>query len=420
MRRKYKRGFAAMVLAAAMLCVFSGCKDDVTELPEGTTLTPGAGDLQGGEQAQGDDINKPVGTFTTYTEAAMLQKLVEARELPAVEKRLPKSENVVIADRGTPGVYGEDVQFATENADTLTGALVSEGLFCYAEDGTIAPNIAKSYTVNSDFTKYTINLREGMRWSDGVLFTADDCIFFYEEMCLPETFGEALWECFTVKNGSKTERAVFKKLDAYSFEVIFPASKPEFLGQLLERGGICFAPEHYHVNLLPEYMGEDAAKAKATDMGYASVAEMLRETVVKAWNTKGVPTLNPYVLSEEEGADDVKGNYYEFVRNPYYWKVDATGKQLPYMDRLGFTRISDESQKMLLTTEGFLTVGLLTAEQVAEAQTGAERGAYKVITWTDTSAYAVKNALKNFPESCPYEEKVRGVGAAHAECWYME
>ena len=126
------------------------------------------------------------------------------------------------------------------------------------------------------------------------------------------------------------------------------------------------------------------------------------------------------MLSTEEGADNVKGNYYEFVRNPYYWKVDAAGKQLPYMDRLGFTRISDESQKMLLTTEGFLSISLLNAEQVPEALSGAARGEYRVITWTDASSYAVKNSLKNFPEQCPYEEKVRGVGAAHAEYWYME
>jgi len=108
------------------------------------------------------------------------------------------------------------------------------------------------------------------------------------------------------------------------------------------------------------------------------------------------------------------------VRNPYYWKVDEEGKQLPYMERLGFTRISDESQKMLLTTEGFLTVSELTKEQVAEAKTGAERGKYRVLTWTEETSYAVKDELKNFPETCPYEERVRGLGAAHAETWYIE
>ena len=416
MRLINRKGITAVLMTTMLLCAVAGCKEDKKEGGE-VTATP---EVNVGTD-EGEIPEKPVGSYEAYTEADMLQVLVKARALPAVEKRLPVRGDVVTESGYAPGEYGESVQFAAENADEITGALVSEGLFRYAEDGTIVPNIAKSYTVNSDFTKYTIVLREGMRWSDGVLFTADDCVFFYEKLALKETFGEPLWECFTVKNESgKKERAVFKKLDAYSFEVLFPSSKPDFLAQLTEQGGVCFAPEHYHVNLLPEYMGEDAASAKAKDMGFANVSEMLRETVLNAWNTVGVPTLNPFCLSAEEGKNDVSGDYYEFVRNPYYWKVDVNGRQLPYMDCLGFTRISGEDQKMLLTTEGFLSVSELTAEQVPEAIAGAERGEYRVIKWTDTTSYAVKNVLKNFPETCPREESVRGIGAAHAEYWYTE
>ena len=174
MRRLYRTGILVVTLFA--LCVCSGCKEG-GEVPEGTTPTSGASDVQTGENRP-EGTETPVSGFDTYSEALMLQQAVEARVLPAVERRLPKEADVVIVDKTLTGAYGADVQFATENADTLTGALVSEGLFCYAEDGTIAPNIAKSYTVNSDFTKYTIYLREGLRWSDGVLFTSDDCVFF--------------------------------------------------------------------------------------------------------------------------------------------------------------------------------------------------------------------------------------------------
>ena len=417
MRRNGKKCIVVFTVAM-MICSFSGCRNKEGEtVPENITSVPGKEDFLG----VGNSPDKTNGAYEVYTEASELKTLVDTRQLPAIEKRIPGKEEVFTEEVSAVGWYGDDVQFAAEHANDMTGALISEGLFRYASDGTIAPNIAKEYTVNSDFTKYTIYLRKGMRWSDGELFTADDCIFFYQMMCLPETFGEPLWKCFTVTDASgKQGKAVFQKVDAYSFEVIFPTSKPEFLQQLLEQGGLCFAPEHYHVNLMPEYLGTDAAKAKAADMGYKDIAEMLRETVVNAWNTPGVPTLNAFCLSEEEGENDVKGNYYEFVRNPYYWKVDSEGKQLPYMNRLGFTRISGESQKMLLTTEGFLSVSPLTAEQVPEAQNSAERGDYRVITWTEQSSYAVKNNVKNFPEACPYEENVRGIGAAHAECWYTE
>jgi len=418
MRNRGKKMLWMAGLFAVMLCGVSACKKDgKQENPESGKLSPGHVE----ESENQKNPEQDTGTQDGYKEAPTLHALAESGRLPEVQNRLPAEAFIYRADVGLTGVYGEDVQFAVENADKITGQLISEGLFAYSDNGTIVPNVAKAYTVNQDFTQYTIELRQGMRWSDGVPFTADDCVFFYEKMCLTEVFGEPLWDCFKVEDGQgKVQKATFRKVDTYCFEVTFPEANPDFLSGLLQQGGICFAPEHYYVNLLPEYMGADAAKAKATDMGYASVEEMLRETVTKAWNVQGVPTLNPYTISEEEGKDDVTGNYYEFVRNPYYWKVDGAGQQLPYLERLGFTRISGESQKMLLTTEGFLSVAELTGAQIAEAKEGAERGEYRVITWAGTLAYAVKNNLKNFPEKCPYEEAVRGIGAAHPEYWYLE
>ncbi len=410
MKRKNRIG-AAAVCACAVLVAFAGCKKpeeggDVTPPPgKETTLVP------------------EVMTGNAEREAKMLQDMVNAGEIPNLEKRIPDAENVYVEALPSieVGVYGEGASFATVNADSITGQLVSEGLFRYDAEGNVVPNIAKAYEVNADFTSYTIYLREGLRWSDGVPFTADDCVFFYEQMCVPQVFGEALWKCFiATTEAGYGARASFTKLDNYTFSVTFPASKPEFLTELIEQGGICFAPEHYYVNLLPKYMGEDAALAKAQDMGYADTEEMLRETVTKPWNFAGIPTLNPYCISAEDGKNDVTGNYYEFVRNPYYWKVDAEWKQLPYLDKLQFTRISGEEQKLLLTTEGYLTVSALTLEQVAEAQASEARGEYHLVVWDSVTYWAVNNKLRNFPESGSKEAGVRGLGAAHVEQWYFE
>ncbi|MBQ9766857.1 MAG: hypothetical protein IJW37_01960 [Lachnospiraceae bacterium] len=402
----------ALLLGAALLFA-AGCKESETEV----TPSPGANATP---QITGEGTTvAPVGN--AEKEAKMLQDMVNARTLPALEARIPNVENVMVEMLASVGTYGESAQFAAVNADTVTGELVSEGLFRYDANGTIAPNIAKSYEVNSNFTEYTIYLREGMRWSDGVPFTSDDCVFFYDHMCVPQVFGEALWSCFIADTSAGYgAKATVTKLDNYSFRVKFMESKPEFLAELIEQGGILFAPEHYFVNLLPEYMGEDAALAKAKDMGYESAEAMLKATVLRAWNVVGIPTLNPYCISEEEGKDDVTGDYYEFVRNPYYWKVDADGKQLPYLDKLEFTRVSGIDQGLLLTTEGYLTVNGLSAEQVAEAQAAEERGDYHLVVWDNFTYWAVNNRLKNFPETSPQEKTVRGLGAAHAEGWYFE
>ena len=50
-----------------------------------------------------------------------------------------------------------------------------------------------------------------------------------------------------------------------------------------------------------------------------------------------VPTLNPWVMTTPFG----DGTQYVAERNPYYWKVDPEGNQLPYIDQVTFQLVQD-------------------------------------------------------------------------------
>lgn len=322
-------------------------------------------------------------------------------------------------------VYGGTAYFAAVTADEITKELFLEGLFTRDEKRAIAPAVAASYEVNADATVYTISLREGMRWSDGVPFTADDCLFYYNYLCVPKATGNEIPACFL---GSDGKRATFEKVSQSVFRVKFTARKANFIEEMTDNGILCFAPEHYYVNLLPEFMGEDAAKAKAADMGYSDVKELLSGVLAAPWNTKAVPTLCPFVLSTAEGENDVKGASYVFVRNPYYWKKDASGNALPYLDRLEFTRISGDAQGMLLTQEGYLSLYRLQSRtQCEEANQLASHGKYHVIDWGGGWYFAVADNLHGFPQVRP--PQVQDVsqnspagrlwGSAQVESWYI-
>ena len=227
-----QRNMTKGLLVIAFLFLAAGCKEkeggnEVTP-PVGASVVP---------QPTGTDIEgengRPPAADDGRKEAKMLQDLVAAKKLPPLENRIPAADDVMTEPLGTVGVYGESAQLAAADAGVMAGELVSEGLFCYAADGSIVPNIAKGYTVNADFTRYTISLREGMRWSDGVPFTSDDCVFFYEHMCVPKTFGESLWKCFlSYDAGGNASPAVFTKIDNTSFQVTFSSPKPDFLEEL--------------------------------------------------------------------------------------------------------------------------------------------------------------------------------------------
>ena len=78
---------------------------------------------------------------------------------------------------------GLNAQTATGDKDNLGASLVSEALMLRLPDSTLIPNLVKEVpTVENgllvaDFTSVTYNLLEGVLWSDGQPFTANDVVF---------------------------------------------------------------------------------------------------------------------------------------------------------------------------------------------------------------------------------------------------
>ena len=184
-----------------------------------------------------------------------------------------------------------------------------------------------------------------------------------------------------------------------------------FPEELAINGKWCFAPAHYMKTILPEFIGQDAAEKKAKEMGFSDAKKMGKETGYYFWNVSGIPTLNPYVLSTEPGKNDTNGTYWEFVRNPYYWKVDQEGKQLPYVDSIQWTKISDDSQSLIKILAGevdFATAGWADIETLSA---NANKVGYKIYQWatsgwSDTASQVELNqTAPNLSERKLFQEK---------------
>ena len=120
---------------------------------------------------------------TSFTEAPYITNLGTYGD---VTERLPVASDVMVedADYLEIGVYGGELKTSASTSNWTAGKIIEEGLFRFKIDGTVEPNVAKSYEVSDDYTTYTIHLREGMKWSDGQPFTAEDCVWFYNAICL--------------------------------------------------------------------------------------------------------------------------------------------------------------------------------------------------------------------------------------------
>ena len=325
---------------------------------------------------------------TTYTQAPMLDSM----DLPPVEERLPLEPMVEDAEYLTIGTYGGELRRAADSGNWYNGKPIEEGLFRFKTDGSVEPNVAKGYSVNEDATVYTIYLREGMKWSDGAPFTAEDCVWFYNAICLNKVDSKGIRSCHKALDADGNEYpAKVEKVDDYTFTVTFEYPKYDFIEALSVDLKWHYAPKHIFEKMVDAIIAGDSetalAEAKAIcGVEFADTGAAGKALLYYFWNYAGVPTLNPYVLSTEEGKNDVKGQYYEYVRNPYYWKVDAAGQQLPYIDKIVGVTVANADQKLMLLLDGtvdFDTVGMDAIPTIQESETEINIIEWAGADWAD-------------------------------------
>jgi peptide/nickel transport system substrate-binding protein len=297
--------------------------------------------------------------MSMFNEAPMLADKVAAGELPPVDERVPANPQVV-----TPlveqGKYGGTLrQGIVGTSVTWGGGLYTfqwENLVQWTADfsGT-EPSIAEKVEVSDDAREYIFYFREGMKWSDGEPFGADDIMFYIEDVLQNEELnpsGGTDWLPLEQIEGFKAE-----KVGENAVKLTFPNPYGTFLYQLAAWGGRYFAqyPKHYlqefHIKYNPD------ANALATEEGLEGWVQLFFRKGPDNWGNPDrfmdvpeYPSLGPWVVVEPIGA----GTTAKFVRNPYYWKVDSQGNQLPYIDEVIITSYQDPETRTLAMLNGDL------------------------------------------------------------------
>jgi len=273
-------------------------------------------------------------TITKFNEAPMLRTLVAAGELPPVEERLPE-EPMVVVPLEEIGQYGGTLK--TISASPLTNAadlaaIVSEGLRKWTPDlKTLAPNIAKGWDLSKDMKTLIIYLRKGMKWSDGAPFTADDFVFWYKDILLNKELTPVIGKTWCP--GGQVIKV--EKVDDYTVRVKSAIPNPS-----MPLRDIGFAPKHYlkryHIKYNPK--ATELAKQNGYDKWWMLFNYYYSPGTNKVRRIVDYPTLGPWVLKK------VTSTRYLYERNPYYWKVDTAGNQLPYIDKA--SRVDVENREV--------------------------------------------------------------------------
>ena len=253
-------------------------------------------------------------------ESPMLKKMVDEGKLPPLEERLP--ENPLVENPVSEvGKYGGKLVLGTAfflDDERLPSRVDRNGFFQFSypfpAQGPIKPNLAESWKWNDDGTKLTINLRKGIKWSDGEPFTTDDVIFFMEDIVNDEKVAY-IWFYENNFYDAEGDFPKITKIDDHT--IVFDYDETAFLFEKKYANVVWQAlPKHHFKTWHPKYNSQS---------NYEALNEKLK--ILGVNSEGGRVTLNAWVVDEY-----VPDGKLHMTRNPYYWKVDSEGNQLPYFD----------------------------------------------------------------------------------------
>ena len=333
----------------------------------------------------------------TYTQAPMLDALVESGELPPVEERLPVDPMVIEAGVVTYAEYFKDYQVgkyggtmkAVRNSATWDGWLWTifqerpiESISGEAKD--YYGSTFESYEVSEDYTTYNFKMREGMRWSDGELLTTEDVAWKFEMDHSNPEITSTFPNWLRAGNNAANNPATLTVVDDYNFTLTFDQPYPAFIMMAAVQDVYeMVAPAHYLKDFHKETADPAELAAKCEANGYSedqwfSLYELYDYS---SWdccaeNQIGSPSLGAWVTKEMDGTTAI------FERNPYYWKVDAIGQQLPYVDYVTSTYCVDKEAiaVKILGGECDYTYEWIPMDEIGLYAQGAEQGNYTVYT----------------------------------------
>ena len=270
----------------------------------------------------------PTASALTLIETPMFEDAVKAGRLPPVAERLPATPSVVaLSGERQAGRHGGDLRMLIGRPRDIR-LLVVYGyarLVGYNENFELVPDILESIDVEEGRI-FTLNLRPGHKWSDGVPFTSEDFRYWWEDVANNPNLSPSGPPVDMLVNG---ELPVFEVVDETTVRYTWPAINPRFLPRLAGASPLfIYRPAHF----LKKYHADYATEAELEErIGRARnwAAQHNRQDNMYRFNNPSLPTLQPWMNTTRPPATRFKA-----VRNPYFHRVDENGRQLPYIDRV--------------------------------------------------------------------------------------
>lgn len=233
--------------------------------------------------------------------------------------------------------------------------LIYDGLI--NENGITAelePGLAESWEISEDKKRITFTLREGLKWSDGAPFTADDIVFTYNDIYLNEKIPTGVRDILRI--GSTGAFPSVKKIDQRRFEFTVPEPFAPFLRYV---GGI---------TILPKHILEESVRTTDSNGNLQFLSTWGTDT-----NPQKIIGNGPYQMVSYTPAQRII-----FRRNPNYWRKDTQGNPQPYIERIVVQIIENTDNQVLRFRSGELDSLEVSPDGFRLLKKEEQRGQYTI------------------------------------------
>ena len=353
-------------------------------------------------------------------EAPSLAEKVASGELPVLNERLPEIPLVLpVVDE--IGQYGGTLRraFLGPGDHNNYTRVVYDALVRFAPDGSqVVPHVASGWESSADFKEWIVRLRPGAKWSDGESFSADDVLFWYNDILLNDELLPGGVEWMKNADGSL---ATVEKLSDYLVKWTYTEPNTAFLLNLANMDGadksinnLVFVPAHYLKQFHPAHADQAELDAKVKAAGF--------DTWVQLFQVEALPHLSgnrPGMAAWVPEGSTVSDTVFTIKRNPYFVGVDPAGNQLPYIDEVRFTFYADKEALNLAAVAGEIDfqgrhINMSSYPVLKENEAS---GNYRVVTWPTfggSDAVVMLNQTWGGPEAAAFQSKDFRIALSHA------
>ena len=314
-----------------------------------------------------------------YIEPPILAEEVAKGALPPVAERLPSVPSVAAMEwpGQTLGKHGGEMRMLMTSAkDTRIMVVYSDArLVNYDKNYKLVPDILQAFEAEEGRV-YTLHLRPGHKWSDGTPFTSEDFRYFWEDVANNLDISPAGPPVELLVDGEAPKVEILDETT-----VRYSWSKPNwrFLPSIAGPSPLyIYRPSAYLKKYHQKYADPTELQEELEESGQQNWAALhnRKDNMYRNDNLE-LPTLEPWVLATKPPTER-----FVFKRNPYYYRVDSEGRQLPYLDRVTF-QITDSKliPAKAAAGEADLAARYVRFDNFTLLKENEKRGKYHVRLW---------------------------------------